>query len=37
LIIAFPEQHYNYPSHTKQLCLHNGQMAMETFSLSRWG
>jgi hypothetical protein len=24
LIIALPEQHYNYPSHTRQLCLHIG-------------
>jgi hypothetical protein len=29
LIIALPEQHYNYPSHTRQLCLHLGPMPME--------
>jgi hypothetical protein len=29
LIIALPEQHYNYPSHTRQLCLHIGPMPIE--------
>jgi hypothetical protein len=29
LIIALPEQHYNYPNHTRQLCLHIGPKLME--------
>jgi hypothetical protein len=29
LVIAFPEQHNNYPNHTKQLYLHIGPMPME--------
>jgi hypothetical protein len=29
LIIALPEQHYNYLSHTRQLSLHIGPMPME--------
>ena len=29
LIITLPEQHYNNLSHTRQLCLHSGPMAME--------
>jgi hypothetical protein len=36
LIIALPEQHYNYPRHTRQLCLHIGPMPMQAlpFGLS---
>jgi hypothetical protein len=30
LIIALPEQHYNYPSHITQLCLHIRPMPMKT-------
>ena len=29
LIIALPEQHYNNPNHTRQLCPHIGPMSMK--------
>jgi hypothetical protein len=37
LIIALPEQHYNYPSHTRQLCLHIGPMPMEALPFGLGG
>jgi hypothetical protein len=37
LIIALPKQHYNYPSHTRQLCLHIGPMPMKALPFGLGG
>jgi hypothetical protein len=37
LIMALPEKHYNYPSHTRQLCLHMGPMPMKALPLGLGG
>jgi hypothetical protein len=37
LIIALPQQHYNYPSHTKQLCFHIRPMPMEALPFGLGG
>jgi hypothetical protein len=35
--MALPEQHYNYPTHTRQLCLHNGPMPMKALPFGLGG
>jgi hypothetical protein len=37
LIIALPEYHYTYPSHTRQLCLPNGPMPIKALPFGLGG